>query len=210
MTLCLFTSDVAGGSLKTREAEARNPSRFDVMRGRPPNLRGRLLMLNVKMPPMEDLTDPLAVIRPLPDRHLHTIMLAHEWFGIFTHWWGGKTMRCTEKDCRACDSNVPRIWKGFIPVCDAYNSDVKRMLQFTPRCVATLVATEREETGILGMRCVWTRIGRNVNSPLSVCCLGWAPAPEVYTEARIAKIVSAIFRTPGVPEETGTHKEPPS
>lgn len=150
-----------------------------------------------KMPPAEDLKQPLQVIRPKAEKPLNTILLSESWVGIYTHWWGGKTIRCPDDVCRACDRNVPRMWKGFIPVSDGVNRDSKALLQFTGRCVSKLSEHVRDPGGLLGARVLWTRIGKAVNSPLRCEVMGWADVRIAYSEDRVADIVCALFRGNG-------------
>ncbi|GAG62728.1 unnamed protein product [marine sediment metagenome] len=102
--------------------------------------------------PASEITKPLPLIRPKAEKPLNTIILAKRWVGLYTHWWGGKTVRCPDTGCRACDRNIARIWKGFIPVCDAFMMSSVALLQFTGRCTVTLNENKRDPGGLLGSR----------------------------------------------------------
>jgi hypothetical protein len=151
-------------------------------------------MIFENMPPEPELVRPLPIVRPKPDKPMHTVLLAEHWVGLYTHWFGEKTIACGGDECKACERNVPRIWKGFIPVCDAYNPDTKVLLQFTPRCVAILLDYESVEHGFFGARVIWSRIGNRKNAPLSCAFVGWTKAIKRYSEFDLQDIVSSIFR----------------
>ncbi|GAG70674.1 unnamed protein product [marine sediment metagenome] len=147
--------------------------------------------------PASEITKPLPLIRPKAEKPLNTIILAKRWVGLYTHWWGGKTVRCPDTGCRACDRNIARIWKGFIPVCDAFMMSSVALLQFTGRCTVTLNENKRDPGGLLGSRVLWTRIGKAINSPLRCELIGWADVKECYTYERTCDIVAAVFRDNG-------------
>jgi hypothetical protein len=149
------------------------------------------------MPPATDMVKPLPLIRPQAEKPLNTILMAEGWVGVFTHWWGGKTVLHDETECRACDRNIAKLWKGFIPVCDAFQRDRIALLQFTGRCCVTLLDHKRESGGLLGARVLWTRVGKQKNSPLRCEVMGWADVKDPFTYTRTSEIVAAIFRDTG-------------
>jgi len=145
------------------------------------------------LPPDELMLPPLPVIRVKPGKPLCVLFLSEHWCGVDTHWFGGKTVCHSEPECKACDRNVAKIWKGFIPVCDAMAPDRRAILQITPRVVPGLLAAGRDDTGLLGLKAVFERIGILNNSPLRVVTYGVHQVPATYGPQRVFGIVQALF-----------------
>lgn len=148
-------------------------------------------------PPEAEMLKPLPLIRPQAGKPLNTIIQSETWAGVYTHWWGGKTVQCGADNCRACERNIARLWKGFVVVADSFNTDNIAVLQFTGRCCRTLIEHKRDCSGVLGARVLWTRIGKQRNSPLRCEVMGWAHVESPYGHSRLCDVVSAIFRDTG-------------
>lgn len=150
-------------------------------------------MKTYPLPQAEYLVRPLPLIRTKPKAVLDVVFLAHKWVGIETHYFGGHTIRHKERECKACDRNVPRIWKGFIPVHLSSDSNRRGLLQFTPRVVTALLDGASDGGSVLGMRSLFSRTGDRVNSPLKCLVIGWLEPSEVYSQERCESLVRAIF-----------------
>lgn len=149
----------------------------------------------------------LPIMRTRPRKPLRVVLLARRWVGVWTHFWNGSKMICRRNGCEACDSNWRPQWEGFIPVSSDMGSELA-LFAFTPMVTATLDSYRRSETGVLGMRCLFTRAGGRQNSPLQVQPYGWADPQVTFTMSRVEEIVARVHKAKDLAIEDGRIVDP--
>ena len=56
------------------------------------------------------------VLRCAEGQRFYLRTLAHEYGGLFTHWYKGDSQICRGKECFEAMHRLPRVWKGYTPV----------------------------------------------------------------------------------------------
>lgn len=113
------------------------------------------------------------IVRAGPAKPLKVCVLTEEWRAVWTHWHGGRTIKCNEEGaCIGCQEEVPRRWIGYLGVRQLEGSQVA-IAAITPCCAATLLSYRRKIQGLAGLRAVFQRIGRRPNSELTAVPYGY-------------------------------------
>lgn len=140
---------------------------------------------------------PLKVVRVKPGEPLRVVHLCRVIVGLDTHWFGGSTIACTQTECKACDRDVPIVWKGFVPVGKMSDPTHQALLQITPNVIGTLEQYQLATLGYLGLEVVYERSGSRLNSPLKCKCYSRQAVTETFDRKRVVEIVQALFRVNG-------------
>lgn len=135
----------------------------------------------------------MTVVRVRPGQKLLVSHLCAEIVGLYTHWFGGKTVPCDLNHCKACDRNVPRLWKGFFPFQLVVDPSKCGLLCITPLAVRHLQEFQSEHNGYLGLRVEYSRKGTLINSPMACDVVGKAQPSREFTVERVEGIVRAIM-----------------
>jgi len=143
--------------------------------------------------PTTDCSPSLPIVRTKAGQRLRVILIAPEWRGVNTHYWGGHTVVCPgERKCPACMVNQVKRWQGFIPISN-FEQQRFAILQFTPMVLPALRRTTGGSRGPLGLLCCFVRHGSRPNSPLGVTVEGRVDVKEAWTVEQLEHILRRIF-----------------
>jgi hypothetical protein len=66
--------------------------------------------------PTDPQSQPFPIIRVGATRPLVVIITCENTLGCYTHFWGGRTVPCTDPTCDACNAGCPRRWHIYLTV----------------------------------------------------------------------------------------------
>jgi len=96
------------------------------------------------------------------------ILLQHSIFGLWTHFWNGKTIACSGDElCDACTANVKDVWAGYI-IATALETDLTVLCAVTRPVKTDLDKYKDEEHGLFGLSVGLQRVGHRKTSPIAV------------------------------------------
>lgn len=112
------------------------------------------------------------IVRCKPRYPLKVTLLQRQITGLWTHYWGGKTIACTgAKYCEACKEGCKLTWAGYI-LARRHDDDHKILCAVTRPVKTELDSMEDTRHALFGLRIRLIRVGRNLNSPVKCECFG--------------------------------------
>lgn len=67
---------------------------------------------------------------------LSLVSVSRSFTGVFTHWWGGRTIPCRKSGCPAHDAGHSARWHGYL-LCEVSPTRKKIIFEFTDQAAAT-------------------------------------------------------------------------
>ena len=96
------------------------------------------------------------IMRAPPAGSLSLVALSEHFTGVYTHFWGGRTIPCRRRNCPAHDAGHSARWRGYL-LCEVPSTGKGILLEF-PEGVGKTLAEEKATHGTLRGLCF--RIGR--------------------------------------------------
>jgi hypothetical protein len=107
------------------------------------------------------------VLIPVWGQPLKVVGLCSNWFGCYTHWVDRSKYCSNNRNCALCAANLPRRWKGFLPVILSSNS-APRIVELTPRTAGQLRTHVKAGQLLRERELIFTRTKPEKNSPVAV------------------------------------------
>jgi len=144
-------------------------------------------------PPKDQQRHVTPVIRCRPGRPLRVIHLSEAFFGVMTHWDGKRTVYCPgPNNCHLCSHQVA-LWKGYACV-RQWDSQTVGILQVTPLVWETLNQALVGRESMTGLKGIYTRLGKELNSPLALQTCGFSDVDKSFSFDETSSLVKRIFR----------------
>lgn len=143
--------------------------------------------------PSDAYTICYEICRPRPLSPLNVTIAQREYRGVWTHWFGGKTIACTRlPECPACNENCKCTWAGHI-IGRRHEDDKYVLVVFTKPSLQRMNEGRQEGTGYLGLRVRFTRLGRKQTGPVSVYTAGHDRSIEEHAMSVTEKICLRLY-----------------
>lgn len=113
--------------------------------------------------------------------------------GVWTHWFGGKTVACNAPDdCAACEVNVKRIWAGHV-LAYQHVDDAVCLVSFTLPTKDFLQMHETADEGLFGISCRLIRMGGRETGPVAGLFLGMDYDRPRLVMKRLEKLLNRLY-----------------
>lgn len=113
--------------------------------------------------------------------------------GLYTHWYGGKTIACCRTaNCEACGENVKSTWAGHI-IGRRHCDDKYVIVIFTKPVYEVLKKKKCEQNGLLALRVSLVRMGGRENGPIAVQTGGHDKEVMEYADWRLEKVLMRLY-----------------
>lgn len=90
-------------------------------------------------PDREEPPSPIDLLRVQPGKPLTAIVTCQKQVGAYTHYWRGRTVKCTGRDDEPCRSGRVARWYGYLSVWSP-KTNRYALFEITPACVSALTA----------------------------------------------------------------------
>ena len=97
--------------------------------------------------------------------HAQVIVLSHDVEGAYTHYWRGRSSKCSGDDCEACNQNVSRRWRGYLVVANPRSKEMS-LLELTPAAMPPVDAFFKTHRTLRGALLSTRRIPAKENGRL--------------------------------------------
>lgn len=81
---------------------------------------------------------------------LSLVCLSRDFSGVFTHWWGGRTIPCRKSGCPAHDAGHSARWHGYL-LCEVSPGAKRVLFEFTDQAAATFAELRKEHGTLRGL-----------------------------------------------------------
>lgn len=143
--------------------------------------------------PNDDCVQVFELWRPRLRHPLNFTACQRECRGIFTHWFGGKTIACCRTaNCEACKENTKSTWTGHI-IGQRHEDDKFGIAIFTKPCWQVLKQKRCEREGLLGLRIQLVRMGGRENGPIATNVGGRSTEGTEYAPWRLEKVLMRLY-----------------
>ena len=162
-------------------------------------------------PSAEKVRCPYEILRCKPATPLDGVVVSSDWVGADLHWWSGKSVLHSERECAACDAGNAYRWYGyFLGVPNGVR--VVSIFEFTSRCFAQVSAYYEEFGSLRGAPFRLRRLGKQTNAPLSIAFSeSRIPPSSLPEEKPLEPILARLWERNYVRslEQTAAKNEPP-
>jgi hypothetical protein len=154
-------------------------------------------MLNLSHEPPPDSNDrPFPIQRVLPGRALQAVITTVKPLGCLTHWWGSRTVPCTEPACPACNAGSYFRWHMYLS-CFDHKTQLHFLLELTASASAPITEYGRVHgtTRGCGIKCY--RIPDVPNGRIHIQTTPTDPTRyPIPQQPDLAKLLSRLWNIP--------------
>lgn len=91
-----------------------------------------------------------SIVRTPPTGVLSLVCISRGFTGVWTHWWGGRTIPCRVSNCPAHDAGHSPRWHGYL-LCEVPETKARVLFEFTEHAAATFAQELRERKTLRGL-----------------------------------------------------------
>ncbi len=133
------------------------------------------------------------ILRAEPGKKISLVCLSTVHYNAMCHYFGGRTVPCIKKECMPCTKFREKRWTGWV-LGEQPETRKKRIVQFTERSAAPLIAIEKHRGNLRGVCFVISRTGKRKQSPVLIEIAPRIIAEEdLPAEDEILPILCAMF-----------------
>lgn len=143
--------------------------------------------------PPDDAVQTFELCRCRPRQPLNFTIAQREVRGLWTHWFGGKTIGCCNTNaCEACGENTKRTWTGHV-IGRRHEDDRYIIAIFTKPVWLILRSKACEVDGLLALRVSLQRLTGRGNGPIYTQTAGRDKEITEYAPWKLEKVLMRLY-----------------